>query len=357
MRSLKVGLVLCAHLAHGLGDCAIHGLPSNFLSCAIRGVRELCCDGRYEATLEAMCHHPSLFPRGTCRNISECIGASTYAALPLTQWPMLLTHDAATGYLQPSLDPRVPWAQTQVASNQAFTSQLNCGARAFDVRPHVNNKGDLVFHHGDVEVNQDAEAALAEIVQWANQHPALEDFVLIYAWDCTGRNCSSKVAELVSKYGLRTVTQCSELNLTLSAAASLSTLPGGGHILVVSNCSSSNYNETLACSGFDHAPSSHVLDRSLPTNCMDLDTTTFDEQVACGKNLQGANSTFGYYQCWVGSSGHDFAVDRLLDYLIRVSSRPLPENSFTQLQALWQETPQSVASHGDVNDVLAPSVD
>ena len=101
---------------------------------------------------------------------------SPYADVPLTSWPMLTTHDAATGYMQNPLDPRVTWGQTQPASKHAFTDQLNCGARAFDMRPHVTDKGNVVFHHGDVEIMQDAETALAEIVQWAQQTPGFGGF-------------------------------------------------------------------------------------------------------------------------------------------------------------------------------------
>ncbi|CAE7579732.1 mtnA [Symbiodinium sp. CCMP2456] len=276
---------------------------------------------------------------------------SPYADVPLTSWPMLTTHDAATGYMQNPLDPRVTWGQTQPASKHAFTQQLNCGARAFDMRLHVTDEGKVVFHHGDVEIMQDAETALAEIVQWAQQHPALEDFVLIYNWDCTGVNCSTKVAELLAKYGLATLANCSQLNLTLSAAASMASLPHGGHVLVVNDCVQQHYNESLACSGFDHSfDASDMADlaRDLP-HCLELHKASVDELLLCGHQLQqrhaatAPTSAVGYYQCWVGASGHDFAVQRLLGYLTGVASKPLPADSFTELQALWQETPQSVA--------------
>eukprot|EP00439_Symbiodinium_sp_Y106_P062407 s432_g9.t1 len=278
---------------------------------------------------------------------------SPYADVPLTSWPMLTTHDAATGYMQNPLDPRVTWGQTQPASKHAFTDQLNCGARAFDMRPHVTDKGNVVFHHGDVEIMQDAETALAEIVQWAQQHPALEDFVLIYNWDCTGANCSTKVAGLLAKYGLATLANCSQLNLTLSAAASMASLPHGGHVLVANGCVQQHYNESLACSGFDQSFDASFdragLARILPQACLELHKAALDELLLCGHQLQqrhaAAAPTFagGYYQCWVGASGHDFAVQRLLGYLMGVASKPLPADSFTELQALWQETPQSVA--------------
>ena len=349
MRCTCLLLMFSVSLAGNLHDCADHGLPASYLPCPNEGV-PLCCDGRYEASLETMCQHPNLFP---CRRVLDSSSISSpYSDVPLTSWPMLMTHDAATGYMQGSLDPRVVWGQTQPSSTQAFTSQLDCGARAFDMRPHVTKKGDLVFHHGDVEVSQDAEKSIAEIVQWAHLHPSLEDFVLIYNWDCTGMNCSDRFEGLLGKYNLRTLTDCSKLNQTLSTAASMAKLPQGGHVLVVSGCVSQKCNASLACSGFDKSLDAVPFTHTLPADCRALENASFDEQLRCGHALQQSNNpaalAFGYYHCWVGDSGHDFAVQRLMDYLVQVASSPPPGDSFTELQALWQETPQSVASHGEL---------
>ncbi|CAE7802806.1 unnamed protein product [Symbiodinium necroappetens] len=314
----------------------------------------VCCASAGRCSMKVICGFLPVFASQSTGTLAVEPGNSVrspYADVRLTSWPMLTTHDAATGYMQNPLDPRVTWGQTQPASKHAFTEQLNCGARAFDMRPHVTDEGKVVFHHGDVEIMQDAETAVAEIVQWAQQHPALEDFVLIYNWDCTGASCSTKVAELLAKYGLATMANCSQLNLTLSAAASMASLPHGGHVLVVNDCVQQHYNESLACSGFDQSfDASDIADLAgnLP-HCRELHNASLDELLLCGHQLQqrhaaaAPTSAVGYYQCWVGASGHDFAVQRLLGYLTGVASKPLPADSFTELQALWQETPQSVA--------------
>ena len=49
---------------------------------------------------------------------------------PLNQFPFLMAHDAATGYLDNS--PEYWWAKTQTVG---FGGQAACGARSFDVRP------------------------------------------------------------------------------------------------------------------------------------------------------------------------------------------------------------------------------
>eukprot|EP00729_Bicosta_minor_P014432 gene14432-16850_t len=50
--------------------------------------------------------------------------------VPLNQFPFIMSHDSATGYLDNS--PEYWWAKTQTVG---FGGQANCGARAFDVRP------------------------------------------------------------------------------------------------------------------------------------------------------------------------------------------------------------------------------
>jgi len=49
---------------------------------------------------------------------------------PLAMVPMIMTHDAASGYLGAGLVNK--WTKTQTAG---LAQQLACGARAFDARP------------------------------------------------------------------------------------------------------------------------------------------------------------------------------------------------------------------------------
>ena len=43
------------------------------------------------------------------------------------------------------------WAITQ---STGFSGQLECGARAFDVRPYQKDDGSIIMHHGDVKVGR-----------------------------------------------------------------------------------------------------------------------------------------------------------------------------------------------------------
>ena len=61
----------------------------------------------------------------------------------LSEYAILMSHDAATGYLQRD-HVVADWAITQSID---LVGQLDCGARSFDYRPYYTN-GELFAHHG-----------------------------------------------------------------------------------------------------------------------------------------------------------------------------------------------------------------
>lgn len=263
----------------------------------------------------------------------------------LNSWPMIMAHDAATGYLLSELNPVYAWARTQHASSTAFTVQLDCGVRAFDMRGFVNKDGKFEFHHGTVEVDKDVDEALAEIVSWSNANPGLEDLIFVNSVDCDG--CGTRMDEALAKAGIYSLKDCGVLNnLTLGSAGDLGKLSGGGHVLAVANesCVAQNYNPSLACSGFDEAL------------CPDIAALSADE---LGKSNHAVNRCMGqlretmansnqaapnaYYDCWTGGSGRDFAINRLFQVLrAQAAVPPSLGDRPSQLQALWQETTSSV---------------
>jgi len=332
--------------------CVDHGLPEYFQSCASWNAPFLCCDARHETALQDMCHDPAGMP---CRSTSDGKFTSV-STTPLNEWPMLMTHDTGSGYLTDLKSKVYAWTRTQPASDRAFTKQLDCGARAFDLRAHVNGKGSLVFHHGIIKVNHWATSALNELVTWANAHPSLEDLVVIYNWDCSGPNCSSMMMEAFADLGIGVVTDCSILeNLTVGAAASRSALSGGGHVLVLQDCVDMNYDPALTCSGFDRSEGLTASDSTVTLGqdrCTHLpDNSTFEEQYACGLELReqlgghrvSEENIFGYYHCWEGAAGKDFAVNRLLNNLTAVAARVPKPGRLQEIQALWQESVKSTA--------------
>ena len=82
---------------------------------------------------------------------------------PLTQWPMIFAHDAATSYLPGGLLHQInDWTKTQPSGG--FKKMLECGARAFDVRPYraSNTSDTITFHHGPIHVNKDFAEVLID---------------------------------------------------------------------------------------------------------------------------------------------------------------------------------------------------
>lgn len=231
--------------------------------------------------------------------------------LPLNQWPMIEAHDSATGYLPIGpLHVVNAWAVTQPSDTQtAITTQLNCGTRAFDWRPKVNNKGDLVMHHGAVEVGHAMADAAKEMVEWAAANSADEDLILLAVTDCEGADCYAKAQAVLTDAGVPThIVDCSALQgMTLGKALELSKLPGGGHLLPIYDCVDGNYHPEVTCSGYTNQDKSE------------------------------------FYTCYTDSKHKDFPVQRMFDHLDKVSQAGAPSTGRAwSMQALWQESADSV---------------
>uniref|UniRef100_A0A7S4LQC2 Uncharacterized protein n=1 Tax=Oxyrrhis marina TaxID=2969 RepID=A0A7S4LQC2_OXYMA len=269
----------------------------------------------------------------------------------LNEWPMLMTHDAASGYLLSELDPVYLWTVTQPRDPKALSKQLQCGARAFDLRPQVDGSGKLVFHHGSVKIEQDADKALQEIVAFANTNPAEEDLIIVHSSACSGTNCTGLMSEALARAGIPAEEDCGVVSkLTVSEAAAKGKLAGGGHVLTVTDCVDENYDSKLACWGTDGTVDLSAA--SLAATCAAAgvllsEPPTLQELVACGEALreptQLASAVAGsYYSCWTNSSTKEFPIQRLLDSLKGVSAKGPQNGRLWQLQSIWQETPESV---------------
>ena len=75
----------------------------------------------------------------------------------LTHVPMIMTHDAGSGYLGKGLVNR--WTQTQ---SVGLGEQLKCGARAIDARP-MRQGNKTIWHHGGVGVDYAFGQSLADV--------------------------------------------------------------------------------------------------------------------------------------------------------------------------------------------------
>ena len=180
------------------------------------------------------------------------------ADLPLSMWPILQTHDTGTVYLSASnaVDEIIyRFTRTQSAAN--VTGLLDCGARAFDWRPELQN-GALGFFHGPVFINHSMQAAAQEVVDWANAHASEQEdaLVLVMSADCGG-DCAAAAEAAFVAVGMPVLSGADGCavasDFTLQAAMDAAKLAGGGHAVALINCPSSptnTYDEDLSCTGF-----------------------------------------------------------------------------------------------------------
>ena len=240
----------------------------------------------------------------------------------LTHMPMVMAHDAGSGYLEPGLVNS--WARTQ---SGGFTAQLDCGARAFDARPYLSKRRGLVWHHGGVTVPQALEQSLTEVIAWLATHPS--ELVIWLIWDCKGEGCMAAVAQTMTAYNVTNVIDCGRLQAeqwTYGEAKRRGRLPAGGSLVVFMGpeaCSEPNYYPNTTCTGF--------LRALAPAR--DIDAKS---------RVASAGSGEHFYSCWQTDRSRDTPLQRMLDSL-DVAARTVTDAHFSQAQALWQESADSVA--------------
>jgi len=252
---------------------------------------------------------------------------------------MIMAHDAATTYLEGGLlHPINTWAKTQ--ADGGFAGMLGCGARAFDFRVAMDG-GELKFHHGSVTVDHLVDAALDEIVEWANANAkSAEEIVLLHAFTCSGDGCDAALSASLAAHHISFVTDCAELSgLSLQDAAARAKLPGGGLVLAVKDCLVDHYVENVACSGYGSTAKS-------PANVSAAEgepSAVVRAEGAPSVELDAVESDSLIYTCYADSSSKDFPLNRMWSYLADVSTTGPPSNGYLYShQALWQETEASV---------------
>jgi len=189
---------------------------------------------------------------------------SAHAAL-LIDTPLILSHDAASGYLsdkdQLVQELVVRYSKTQT---QPMGEQLTCGARAFDYRPFVEEDGTTVIaHHGSTVIDVLMSDTITELKAWfasgAASERDREDVVLLYVSHIDGRDCDGggcgrePVKAVLEAAGIAFIEDCSVLStLTYDDARRMGSLTdsGPGSILAVFDCTSENYDSTVNCYGF-----------------------------------------------------------------------------------------------------------
>ncbi|KAF4667802.1 hypothetical protein FOL47_003391 [Perkinsus chesapeaki] len=176
---------------------------------------------------------------------------------------MIRTHDAATGYISRA---NVAWrvAKTQDGN---LAQQLDCGARAFDLRPACK-LWRVRMHHGALIIFTQLQDALKDAIGWANAHPDELVVVSLSHYDPDDDECRGKVwkvlADLKLMQSIGSDGSCKKLRgLTVDGAKNMSKLEGGksnaslvskslsgGHLFVLegeAKCSDANWDPSIVC--------------------------------------------------------------------------------------------------------------
>ena len=106
-------------------------------------------------------------------SFDDCYLPQMNADLALSEASFVMSHDAATGYMQRSQLLRadgITWSYTQTQTGDLY-QQLQDGARALDLRPKLWQNGTVVFHHGIITVPVSFEMALQDVIRWCNENP------------------------------------------------------------------------------------------------------------------------------------------------------------------------------------------
>jgi len=207
-------------------------------------------------------------------------------SIPLNLYPMIMSHDAASGEIIEARDHIITkYAATQVGG---LVDQLNCGSRSFDYRPQIvtnpkNTSERIIFaHHGGVVIHVPMASSLKNILQWSKENPT--DLVVIYISHYEGENCQEEVVKLLSDFHIYTIQDCSVLKtLTYSQANrnAQKSLLGQGNVLAVMDCMNEYYDPTVNCYSKDFVcyDSWPVNTSSIPLNYFTsylLNTTNHD---------------------------------------------------------------------------------
>jgi hypothetical protein len=271
---------------------------------------------------------------------------------------MIMAHDAATTYLQSGgLHVVNSWAKTQ--QDGGPSGMLGCGARAFDWRPTLLSNGTIIAHHGDVQVAVTMDTSLSDFTAWLGQHgQAVQDLVVLGITECIDPTnapgtCVPAVQKLLGLHGVTWVQDCGLLQgLTAAEAYGKSKLPGGGSMLAIFDCWDMNYDDTIACSGYNNA--THTTSRLHTRSAW---------QILPG---EGEDS----YTCYTDSPTKNFPLNRMWSYAdLVVNKGPPSDGSLYAYQGIWQETAASVEiglAHGssllgdetksDLNNLIAQRI-
>lgn len=238
---------------------------------------------------------------------------------------MIMTHDSATSYYGANTCTLTHALNDYVMCQQpgTFTNQLNCGARAFDLRAKVSGSS-LIAHHGAVSIKHAISDILTEVTQWAGQNPT--ELVLVYGSHCDGTNCEQMFKDALSSAQIPLIEKSDVAGLTLGTALTHGHLPKGGSVLAVYENVEENYQPNITCYGdlLGHA--------SNDTNRTSLSA--------------GLDQPRSEFSCF-GSDAH-MAFDPLWAYMTKQCGAQAQHTGLWMAQAHWQNDASTI-TQGEVS--------
>ena len=247
----------------------------------------------------------ALLPITSAKNAS-----TTY----LNQWPMIMSHDAATTYLSSGIFN--DWIKTQPSGGAS--GLLDCGARALDWRPALQKDGSLFMHHNFVVIKHKMKDAMDEMIEWAGRNKnGASDLVFLGVTACKGDGCIAAVETLLATYNISFLNNEQLATMTVEDAVKYGKLTNGGSIIACESCWNEHFNSAISCSGFG----SGTDVKSKETN---------DELLSLE------------YTCYADSSTKAAPLNRMWSYLSNTTAIGPLDGQMWTAQALWQEDAQSV---------------
>jgi hypothetical protein len=172
-----------------------------------------------------------------------CLAAICAADDLFIHSPFILAHDSASGYLQRD-NIVTKYTITQTGS---ITEQLNCGTRAFDLRPYLDD-GALITHHGPVKIKVSLQDILQEVVTWKETIDNQDELIVLYISHCEGDDsCVPQTKALFNHMKISYIDDCQRFaSLTYKEASDMK-------IMGIFDCVEEQYDESVNCYGFqDH---------------------------------------------------------------------------------------------------------
>jgi len=203
--------------------------------------------------------------------MSDVTGILSRDTRKLTAYPLLLTHDSATGEIDTSRDGIIKDIidAYSITQSKGLIDQLTCGARGFDYRPYLLSNGSLIAHHGSTKVKKLMSDSISELKDWIQNNE--EEMIVLYLSHFDGDDeyddyvegaSKSATIKLLQRENIKYITDCNLLtSISVMDTYKLGQLnSNSGAIIGIINCVNENYVSSINCYDWDYTCYGHNSD-------------------------------------------------------------------------------------------------